>query len=339
MSLLADWQMQGSLLALWPYRTDVWRAGAEPAQQALLRLLLDVAPYHPVCLGIHPPELNRALPHLPPDLPWLPLRYDDSWVRDSGPLFVRSTERYQAVAAEFNGWQGVHSVFQRDRLLPRQLSQRFALTLTQLPFIFEGGMLTHDGEGNAIVHERSLRSRNPLWRRSELERQLKQKLGLNNVYWIQTALRLDETGGHVDNQLQFLDSTTLAFADSQNDPDWTTELNEIQQQAWAARYKWLQLPDSRALTSASSDYSDVQITKGVKRRGRMPCLASYVNCVRTPGVIVVPQFAHRSCEESNVQALEAITAGFPKLVVVPADASEMVRGGGGPHCLSLILPS
>lgn len=338
MTLLADWQLQGPLLALWPYRTDVWRAAARHAQHAILEMLQRVAPYHPVQIGIHPPELQRALLRIPPQLEWTPLRYDDSWVRDSGPQFKAEFGRYAAVAGEFDGWQGVHSVYQRDRSVSRQLSHRFAYAQQNLPFVFEGGMLTHDGNGTAIVHARSLRSRNPQWRQEQLERRLKLTLSLQRVIWIETNLRYDETGGHVDNQLQFLSGDTIAYALSSDDPNWNQEVQRMQQQSWAKAYRWLQLPTTQSVLGNRRVYVDITKNRGVRERGHEPHLASYVNCIRLPQALVVPQFAVPQCQQDNQRALKLLSAHFTELPIVPVDATEMIRGGGGPHCLSLVLP-
>lgn len=339
MTLLADWQLQGPLLALWPYRNDVWRADAWHAQRAILQLLQVVSAHHPVRLGIHPPHLQRAVPQLPTRLEWFPLRYDDAWLRDNGPHFVREGQQLRAIAAEFDGWQGVHSVYQRDRSVPQQLSQRTHLALRKLPFIFEGGMLSHDGAGTAFVHAKSLQARNPQWRLSELKRQLQRALGLSRVVFIQHALSADETAGHVDNQIQFIAPDLIAFAGTQQDSKWNAEVQQLREQAWARNYRWLQLPDSQLVHDDPSLFADVQRRPGVRARGVTGSLASYVNMIRLPDLLLVPQFSYRSCQSSNQQALTLLRDALPELAVEPIDATEMIRGGGGPHCLSLVLPS
>lgn len=339
MTLLADWQLSGPLLTLWPYRRDVWRANAHPIGTALLQMLERIAPHYPVRLGIHPPLLHTTRSLLPDDLPWLPLRYDDVWIRDSGPCFVARHGVQHAVAGDFDGWQGVHSSYQRDQQLPRQLSRQQQLSLGKLPFIFEGGMLTHDGAGTAIVHARSLRSRNPSWRLSDLERWLCSKLGLTHIIWIHHALQADETGGHVDNQLQFIAPDVIAYAASINDPAWNAEVQELQTQAWASKYRWVKLPDSRTLHEDPELFLAVQRKPGVMARGDYPVLASYVNMIRLANLVVVPQFDYPGSAARNMQALHNLQAALPELTMIPVTATEMIRGGGGPHCLSLVLPS
>ena len=338
MTLLADWQLQGPLLALWPYRNDVWRGNACYAQQAMLQMLTRIAPYHSVRLGIHPPQLQQALQQLPEALEWFPLSYDDSWIRDYGPQFVAAEQLY-AWGADFDGWQGVHSAHRRDQRVAQRLSQRTRRPFRKLPFIFEGGMLSHDGAGTAFVHAASLQRRNPQWGRSQLERVLRARLGLTRIIWIETALCADETLGHVDNQIQFIGPDLIAYAQSENDPKWNQEVLSLRQQAWSAQYRWLELPPCQAVIDKPELFHDVQRKKGVRVRGQAPILASYVNMIRLPNTIVVPQFLHERFADSNRLALAQVGEVLSDVKVIAVDATEFIRGGGGPHCLSLILPN
>ncbi|RUO60554.1 agmatine deiminase family protein [Pseudidiomarina insulisalsae] len=334
MKLLADWQLAGPLLTCWPYRNDVWRGNGEFVQQALLAMLHAILPYYPVTLAIHPPQLNIALRQLPQQLTWLPLAYDDAWIRDFGPLFRSGPGGLSAVAGQFDGWQGVHGVYQRDQRFAAALAHRRALPLHSLPFIFEGGMLSHDGAGTAVVHACSLQRRNPQWRLAALERELKRALGLQQIIWLHQALSADETGGHTDNQLQFVDAHSIVYVTSTDDPAWNEEVATLQRQPWGRAYRWIELPAAQQVTDAVDIYHDVRRRAGVQRRGQRPLLCSYANLLRLPGALVVPQFGLAD----DSAAVAGLQQAFPELAVIPVDALEMVRGGGGPHCLSLVLP-
>lgn len=344
MKLLADWQHEGPLLALWPYRNDVWRGNARPVQQQVLTMLAAIAPYYPVCLGVHPPQVHSALARIPANLEWFPMAYDDAWVRDVAPFYLQSVQSVQgagqgagqlhASAGQFNGWQGVHHVHARDQRLARELASRQHLSYRHLGLVFEGGMLTHDGAGTAIVHGRSIQLRNPGKSLAEMARLLTKKLGLQRVIWLQHGLGADETGGHVDNQLQFVAADTIAFSNSTSDSLWNREVAALQQQAWASDYRWIELPAARQLCESMTLYHDVVRHSGALARGGRPLLLSYANLVRLPTALVVPQFG----VEQDVQAITILREVFPKLRIIAVNATEFVRGGGGPHCLTALLP-
>ena len=334
MKLLADWQCHGPLLALWPYRNDVWRAGAWPAQQAILTLLRALAPYHPVRLGVHPPQLHNALARTVSDLELFPISYDDAWIRDIAPFWLAEPSGVTARIGQFTGWHGIHSVIQRDQQFARKLATQMRSRYRKLPLVIEGGMLSTDGAGTAVVHRKSLTQRNPELGWRAIEHSLKRALGLHSVIAIDHALSADETGGHVDNQLQFVDAKTLVCAASAQDSLWNEELTALQSQAWAAEYIWLELPPVQAIQDQRDRYFDVQRHSGALPRGDQPLLCSYANLLRLPKVIAVPQFGLAT----DADAVRILQKAFPQLAVVAVPALEFVRGGGGPHCLTHCLP-
>ncbi|RUO72412.1 hypothetical protein CWI80_07570 [Pseudidiomarina sediminum] len=332
MSLLADWQLTGPLLMLWPYRNDVWRGQAQYAQQQVLTMLAAIAPHHPVILGIHPPYLHQALPQLPSGLAWFPIAYDDAWARDISPLWLTPQ---QAVVADFNGWHDLNCNYQRDRRFAKQLTRQHGVRWRSLELIFEGGMLTTDGAGTAIIHAKSLMQRNPQLRLAELERRLCQMFGLKRVIWLQQALGADETGGHVDNQVQFIAADTLVYVQSPHDPAWNAEVQALQQQPWAQAYRWIALPAAQTWQDDAALFHDVRRVPGVMARGQQPLLRSYANLLRLKDVLLVPQFAHAD----DALALQTLQQALPEVSVVGVDAREFVRAGGGPHCMTTVLPS
>ncbi len=78
-----------------------------------------------------------------------------------------------------------------------------ACRATRPRMVLEGGSITVDGEGTLITTESCLLhpSRNPGLSKDEIERQLKDYLGVEKVIWLVSGLGLDEdpdTDGHVD---------------------------------------------------------------------------------------------------------------------------------------------
>ncbi|MFC7160432.1 agmatine deiminase family protein [Pseudidiomarina halophila] len=244
----------------------------------------------------------------------------------TGPLYAN--------AGQFNGWQGVNLAHARDQRFARELASRQRIVYRQLELVFEGGMLTHDGGGTAVIHGRSLQARNPGKRLAEMARLLTQKLGLQRVICLQNALGADETGGHVDNQLQFVADDAIVFSTSASDPLWNDEVSALQQQAWASDYRWIELPAAQQLREPITIYQDVVRHSGALVRGARPLLLSYANLVRLPNALVVPQFG----VSEDAEATSKLRQAFPELRIIAVNVTEFVRGGGGPHCLTALLP-
>ena len=68
--------------------------------------------------------------------------------------------------------------------------------------------------------------------------------------------------------------------------------------------------------------------------GRRPC-TSYVNFYLPNGAVLVPTFD----DPMDDAAYKTIAAAFPDRRVIQIDASDLVLGGGGIHCITQQQPS
>ncbi|KFZ30284.1 hypothetical protein IDSA_11055 [Pseudidiomarina salinarum] len=340
--LLADWQLKGPLLALWPARADVWREQGVPAQRQLLELLLTVQPFHPVVLGVTPRELTRARASVPAAVPLFPISYNDAWPRDIGPLWCQPAFQQSPVAQGFgfNAWGGLYQDHQHDRQFARGLARQLGIGYQADKLVLEGGAVSHDGQGTLIVHSRSVMRNNPGLRKTQIEHKLKQLLGVQQIHWLNWAHPDDETGGHVDNQMLFADEDSLvcacppkesAFYDAYlKETDAVRQLRNSRGQC----YRIIELPQPEPLWLPAERFITVRRQAGVRRRGDQAILPSYVNFIRLPRAILVPQFGL----DTDSEALATMRQAFPQLQVSGVAASEFIMAGGGPHCMTLNLP-
>lgn len=340
--LLADWQLKGPLLALWPARADVWREQGGPAQRQLLELLLTVQLSHPVLLGVTPRELIRTRAMVPAGVPLFPISYNDAWPRDIGPLWCQpfSHEGVMAQGFGFTAWGGLYQEHQHDQQFARGLARHLGVRYQADQLILEGGAVSHDGRGTLIVHSRSVMRNNPHLRKAQLEHKLKQLLGIQQVHWLEWAHPDDETGGHVDNQMLFADEDSLVVGcphpDSALYAHYLKEIAAVRQlrSTKGNYYRIIELPQPDPLWLPSGHFITVRRQAGVRRRGEQPVLPSYVNFIRVPGAIFVPQFGL----DTDSEALALMRQAFPQLQVSGVAASEFIMAGGGPHCMTLNLP-
>lgn len=115
----------------------------------------------------------------------LPL--DDSWFRDSAPLFVLDgSGRRAGVDFRFNAWGGKHAPFDSDDRVSALLLDHLAVERIPSDMILEGGAVTVDGEGTLITTEQCLLhpNRNPGMSRQDIEAELKARLGVTKVIWL-----------------------------------------------------------------------------------------------------------------------------------------------------------
>src|SRR4051794_38295039 len=111
LSMPAEWGLHERTLMVWPVRADLWGDELERARQDYATIANAIADFEPVLMVAPPdPDAAAGARHRcgrSVDVVELPI--DDSWIRDSGPIFVTggaARERRAAVDFGFNGWGG-----------------------------------------------------------------------------------------------------------------------------------------------------------------------------------------------------------------------------------------
>lgn len=341
MSLLADWQLSGPLFVLWPFRDDVWRDNGRPAQQQLMSLAARLQAHtsdQELLFGVHP-----NIPCEPvTQQPLLQIRYNDAWPRDIGPLWVRDNNRVVAHGFKFSAWHGLYPDTRDDQAFAAQLCQQLGVAFRNHPdLVLEGGAISTDGAGVAVAHGVSVMRNNPQWSRSDIEKYLIEHLKLSHVYWLDFAHPADETGGHTDNQVQFLAENIVVCAlpipSSSLFEHYQCQLDAMKlwRNAKGQPYKIVILPQPEAIMPNASEYHSVRAVPGVFPRGQRALLASYVNLVRGANYVLLPQFNLAE----DTEALATLRAALPSITVIPVHADEFIKAGGAIHCMTLGLPS
>src|SRR6185369_3091946 len=138
---------------------------------------------------------------------------DRSWMRDSGPIFVRRRDGARmATTWRFNGW-AKYANHRRDAKVAAAVAQAAGTSLKPIdvdgrPVVLEGGAIDVDGEGTLLATEECLLSevqaRNPGLSRAALERVFAEALGIRRVVWLGRGIVGDDTHGHIDDVCRFV---------------------------------------------------------------------------------------------------------------------------------------
>ena len=103
----AEWEPHEMTLLAWPQRLEAWRGtDIEEARRSHAEVVDAIAQFEPVCLVVDPDQEQQARRQVTAErVEVLPLPIDDSWLRDSGPIFVVDGEGGRAgVDFRFNAW-------------------------------------------------------------------------------------------------------------------------------------------------------------------------------------------------------------------------------------------
>ena len=78
--------------------------------------------------------------------------------------------------------------------------------------VMEGGSIELNGSGTLLTTEACLlnKNRNPHLSKQQIERYLRDYLGVRNILWLGEGIVGDDTDGHIDDLSRFVNATTIA---------------------------------------------------------------------------------------------------------------------------------
>ena len=330
----AEWAPHDRCLMAWPSsgRGDVWREFYPLAQASYAAVARAIAAFEPVLMIARPDDAGAARSYCgSDDVEVLELPIDDSWVRDSGPIFVVGPGRELAVTDfRFNSWGERYLPYDADAALGQRLSEHFGVRRFPAPMVLEGGSITVDGEGTLITTESCLLhpSRNPDLTKDQIERCLMDYLGVEKVIWLKAGLGLDEdpdTDGHVDGVAFFAGPgrVVLHMVRDPRHPDYGNFLENRRR---------LETTDARG---RELEVVELDARSGPVTVGGVSIVETYINSYFANGGLVVPT-AGTADDERALALLQTIV---PEHKVVGVPCPVVAYGGGGIHCITQQVPA
>jgi len=334
--LPAEWEPHASTWQAWPKNIETWPQHLAEVQSTFIEMIKALSQHESVVLLIDDAcradlEQNPKYQTIPTDRISLHQHpYNDSWIRDSGPIFITSESASPAILAHnftFNAWGNKYQPFDDDNRVPHLATDAFGIDTISHSFVLEGGSIDVNGRGTLITTEQCLLhpNRNPHLDRQEIEAVLQRCLGVQRILWLGGGIEGDDTDGHVDDITRFTDDTTVITvrANNKNDPNYEP-LEENYR-----RLKQFGDQDGNPLTVVDIPLPDIHLTGPF---GRSP--ASYANFLIANKQVLVPVYG--AANEASV--LSIFRDLFPDRQVVPIDCVGLVCGLGSIHCITQQQP-
>jgi agmatine deiminase len=317
-------------LICWPTREQIYPGSLlGEARRAHAELARAIARFEPVTVIARSGEVDDAAEQCGGGVEVLAIEIDDSWVRDSGPIYVTGGGDRIAVDFEFNGWGRKFEPWDDDAALSRRWTAHARHEDRSIGMVFEGGSISTDGEGSFVTTTQCLMhpNRNPHMNRREIEEVLHDALGAASILWLPHGLALDhDTDGHVDNVACFARPGVLVVqgCDDQREPDWLRlNVNRRVADGWIDAH-------GRAV-----DVVEVPVLPFVERDGER-LVVPYLNYYVGNGFVVVPVCGHRA----DADMLAIIAEQYPGRETFGLDIGTILAvGGGGIHCVTQQIPT
>jgi agmatine deiminase len=250
---------------------------------------------------------------------------NDAWCRDHGPAFLinpGATQPKIIIDWNYNAWGNKYPPYDLDDRIPTLIATAYEIPVLYPDIIMEGGSVEFNGKGTLITSESCLLNpnRNPSLSRAGIESYLEAYYGVEQILWIKDGIIGDDTDGHVDDTVRFINEDSVLAVVEENKSD---ENYEILQQN-LADLKSMRLLNGKQINVIELPMPDKVIYDGQ----RLP--ASYANFYIANGLVVVPTFR---CAKDE-KALRIIQESFPGRNVLGLDSTDIIWGLGSFHCLS-----
>jgi agmatine deiminase len=320
----AEWAAHDRTLMAWPAREELWGELYEDAQAVHAEVANAIAAFEPVTMVARPADRKRARAACGEGVTVSEIPIDDSWMRDSGPIFVLDgAGRRAGVDFGFNAWGEKFEPYDDDaevaaRLLERLREER----IDARDFVLEGGSIAVDGEGTLVTTEECLLNpnRNPALSRDEIARRLQRELGVHAVVWLGHGVVEDrDTDGHVDNICAFIapDRVLLQTVADEANPNWANTRENLER-----------------LQAAGLEVVELPLLPYVDHDGP-PTVVPYTNFYVCNGGLIVPVAG----QETDEEALALLGGLYPGREVVAVPGVTLALGGGGVHRITQQIPA
>ncbi len=327
----AEWNRHERTLMEWPVQSSmVWPCNFVPFCEGIAALVNAVLEFEKVALVVNEDTAAQARVLCGSGVEYLVVPHNDAWLRDNGPTFLLDKDkRLSAVNWRFNAWGEKYPEFEQDNLVAPAILDHYGVPYFNSPLVMEGGSVHADGEGTLLTTRECLlnKNRNPSLGEAEIEAELKTRLGVSKIIWLNKGLHGDETDGHVDNAACFAKTGTIIMqtCSDPEDPNFgiTNENLEILKNAADARggkMEIVKIPQPPARF-----YKDVRLT------------LSYLNFYFVNGGIILPVFG-ADAERTDRQAESILKNLFPERKIVAIDGMAYITEGGNVHCLTQQMP-
>ncbi len=310
----------------WPHKEASWPGKIESIFPRYAEFVKYLSMSEEVCINVWDTAMRDAalahLAHAGADLSRVHFYFhptNDAWCRDHGPAFLvnRNPTKGKAIVDwDYNAWGNKYPPYELDDVIPSMVGKALNLPVFYPRIIMEGGSVEFNGAGTVLTSTCCLlnENRNPHLDKAGVERYLLDYYGMDRVLWVSEGIVGDDTDGHIDDTVRFVNADTVLSVVERNPQD--------------ENYAPLQR-NLMELRGMGLNVIELPMPSPVWFSGqRLP--ASYANFYICNRYVIVPTYRCTADEE----ALRIIQDCYPTREVVGIDSTDLIWGLGSFHCLS-----
>jgi agmatine/peptidylarginine deiminase len=330
----AEWEPQCAVLMAWPHSDTDWAArldatthcfaaiaAAISVRQTLLLLVPDSAIAQDARSALAMAEADLAR------VRFITLPYNDTWLRDSGPISLRKADGFELLDFHFTAWGGKFEAGLDDRIVSEMHAQGLFRNAQhrRVDFALEGGSIETDGAGTLLSTWHCLHERHPDKSRADIENVLKEQLQQHRVLWLEHGyLEGDDTDAHIDTLARFASENAIVYQGCE-DPE---DSHYLELQAMAGELRQL-----RTVSGNPYLLHALPWPKPIMDEGRR-LAASYANFLIINGAVMMPLYD----DPADAEALSVMQKAFPARTIIGIPCRDLIWQNGSLHCCTMQLP-
>lgn len=331
----AEWEPQSAILLAWPHAGTDWADRLGEVEETYIALVAAITRFQPVIVCVADEDVEayaRArLSSARVDMErvrFVEIEYDDTWLRDTGPVTLRDGEGFRLMDFRFTGWGGKFGAERDDRLVEGLAARGLfrSARREEVDFALEGGAIETDGAGTLLSTWRCLAERHPDRDRAEVDAVLAGSLAQDRVLWLEHGyLEGDDTDAHVDTLARFAAPDAIVYQGCDDPAD--SHYDELR--AMAAELAALR-------TSEGEPYRLFELPwpRPVVDEGRR-LAASYANFLVINGAVLMPAYD----DPADAQAAAVLASAFPGREILQVPCRPLIWQNGSLHCITMQLPA
>ena len=331
----AEWEPQSAILIAWPHAGTDWAERLGEVEDTYVALVAAITRFQPVVICVADDDLQiyaearlRSARVDMDKVRFVPAEYDDTWLRDSGPISLRDGDKFKLLDFRFTGWGGKYEASRDDRLVGElsglNVFQNYFVQ--SIDFALEGGAIETDGQGSLLTTWHCLHERHPGATREELTAKLAGWLKQDRVLWLDHGyLEGDDTDAHIDTLARFAGPDAIVFQ-ACDDP---ADSHYVELQAMADDIAALRTAEGQPYRLFPLPWAQPVLDEG--RR----LAASYANFLIVNGAVLMPAYG----DSADQQAAEVLAAAFPERQIIPVPCRSLIWQNGSLHCITMQLPA
>ena len=232
----AEFALHTATWLSWPHNLDTWPGKIETVYKPYAAFIKTLVAGEYVHINVADAVMERSAKDILQEhsVPLERVKFfhhptNDAWCRDHGPAFLinpNAVQKKVIVDWNYNAWGNKYPPYDLDDVIPTCISKYYKLPVYYPGIVMEGGSVEFNGKGTLLTSTACLLNpnRNPHLNQQQIEEYLVNYYGVEQILWIDEGIIGDDTDGHIDDTVRFVNEDTVLTVIEENRADENFDL-------------------------------------------------------------------------------------------------------------------